>query len=71
MIEQHLRDRDFLVGETWSIADIALFAYTHVADEGGFDLADYPSIIEWLQRGREQAGFVGMAVLDLSAESKG
>ena len=61
VIEHHLRDRGFLVGEAWSIADIALFAYTHVAAEGGFDLAGYPLIHAWLQRGREQPGFVSMA----------
>ncbi len=61
VIEHHLRDRGFLVGEAWSIADIALFAYTHVAAEGGFDLAGYPLIHVWLQRGREQPGFVSMA----------
>ncbi len=71
VIEQHLRDRDFLVGETWSIADIALFAYTHVAADGGFDLADYPSINAWLQRGLRQPGFVGMTVAESSPDRSG
>ena len=54
VMEQHLAARAFFVGERYSIADIALYAYTHVADEGGFDLAPYPSIRAWLQRVREQ-----------------
>jgi glutathione S-transferase len=60
VMEQHLQGHDFLVGEGWSIADIALFAYTHVAAEGGIDLAGYPAIGAWLERGRAQPGFVSM-----------
>ncbi len=61
VIEDHLQGREFLVGDAWSIADIALFAYTHKAREGGFDLAAYPSINAWLQRGRAVPGFVPMS----------
>ena len=50
VMEQHLRDHTYFVGERYSIADIALYAYTHVAHEGGFDLAAYPSIQAWLER---------------------
>jgi glutathione S-transferase len=46
--------REFLVGGKYSIADIALYAYTHVAHEGGFDLANYPAIREWLARVKSQ-----------------
>jgi glutathione S-transferase len=50
-MEAHLgRGRDYLVGDRYSIADIALYAYTHVAPEGGFDLAGYPAISAWLER---------------------
>jgi glutathione S-transferase len=49
--------RDFLVGG-FSIADIALYAYTHVADEGGFDLAGYPRIQAWIDRVAAQPGYV-------------
>ena len=49
-MERHLADRAFLVGERYSIADISLYAYTHVADEGGFDLGAYPAIRTWLER---------------------
>ena len=49
-MERHLETRDFLVGSAFSIADIALFAYTHVADEGGFSLDGYPAIRAWIGR---------------------
>lgn len=54
VMEQHLATRTFFVGERYSIADIALYAYTHVADEGGFDLAPYRAIGAWLLRVRSQ-----------------
>jgi glutathione S-transferase len=50
IMEAHLAGRDFFVGDTLSVADIALYAYTHVADEGGFDLGRFPAIGTWLQR---------------------
>lgn len=50
VMEQHLTARGFFVGERLTIADLALFAYTHKADDGGFDLAAYPRINEWLDR---------------------
>jgi glutathione S-transferase len=50
VMEQQLQRTPYLVGEQYSIADIALYAYTHVADEGGFDLSGYPSIRAWLER---------------------
>ena len=49
-LERGLDGRPFLVGDGYSIADIALYAYTHVADEGGFDLDGYPRIRAWLER---------------------
>jgi len=49
-MERHLEDREFLVGERYSIADISLYAYTHVAEEGEFDLGGYPAIRAWLDR---------------------
>jgi glutathione S-transferase len=57
-MERHLASRDFLVGQRYSIADIALYAYTHVAHEGSFDLAGYPSIRAWLERVAGQPGHV-------------
>jgi glutathione S-transferase len=57
-MEEHLTDRGFFVGDAYSIADIALFAYTHVAHEGGFALARYPAIRAWIGRVEEQPGHV-------------
>src|SRR6188508_1941721 len=57
-MERHLDGREFLVGERYSIADISLYAYTHVADEGGFDLEPYPAIRVWLERVAAQPGHV-------------
>jgi glutathione S-transferase len=50
VMERQLQRTPYLVGEQYSIADIALYAYTHVADEGGFDLGPYPAIRTWLDR---------------------
>jgi glutathione S-transferase len=57
-MEGHLTGRSYLVGERCSIADIALYAYTHVADEGGFDLAPYTAVNAWLDRVAAQPGHV-------------
>jgi glutathione S-transferase len=50
VMERHLRTCRFFVGERYTIADIALYAYTHVAHEGGFDLAPHPAVRTWLGR---------------------
>jgi glutathione S-transferase len=57
-LEGHLAGAEYLVGERYSIADVALYAYTHVAGEGGFDLAPYPAIRGWLDRVAAQPGHV-------------
>jgi len=57
-MEQHLDGRSFLVDERYTIADIALYAYTHVAHEGDFDLAGYPAIGAWLARVEAQPGHI-------------
>ncbi len=57
-MESHLAGREFFVGDRYSIADIALYAYTHNADEAGFDLASYPAIGAWLERVASQPGHV-------------
>lgn len=49
-MEQQLARTPYLVGEHYSIADVTLYAYTHVAHQGGFELGSYPSIQAWLQR---------------------
>jgi glutathione S-transferase len=60
LMEQHLLKHDFFVAERYTIADIALYAYTHVAHEGGFDLSRFPALQRWLQRIKNQRGYVGM-----------
>ncbi|MDH5178671.1 MAG: glutathione S-transferase family protein [Gammaproteobacteria bacterium] len=62
VMQQHLASRTFFVGEQYSLADIALYAYTHCAEEGGFTLQNYPAVTTWLQRIEEQPGFVPMTV---------
>lgn len=59
-MERHLSDRTFLVGERYTIADISLYAYTHVAGEGGFDLERYPAIRAWLDRVAAQPGHISI-----------
>jgi glutathione S-transferase len=54
VMEKHLASRVWFVANSYSIADIALYAYTHVADEGGFDLGKYPAIRAWLERVKSQ-----------------
>jgi glutathione S-transferase len=54
VMEGHLAARPFFAGARYSIADIALYAYTHVAHEGGLELAPYPSVRAWLERVAEQ-----------------
>jgi glutathione S-transferase len=57
-MDAHLTDRPYLVGERYTIADIALYAYTHVAPEGGFELEPYPAIRAWIPRVMGQPGHV-------------
>ena len=58
VMEQHLATCSFFAGDAYTIADIALFAYTHAAADGGFDLGAYPQVQAWLERVRAQPGFV-------------
>jgi glutathione S-transferase len=59
VLESHLTKHDFLAG-AYSVADIALYAYTHRADEAGIDLAPFPAIRVWLARIASQPGYVPM-----------
>jgi glutathione S-transferase len=61
LMDEHLAGRSFFVGERLSLADIALYAYTHVAREGGFDLSRYPAVERWLERVAAEPGYVPMA----------
>ena len=56
VMEQHLAKEPFFAGGRYSIADIALYAYTHCAADGGFDLGRYPAIERWLERVRREPG---------------
>jgi glutathione S-transferase len=60
VMEKHLESSDFFVGDRYSVADIALYAYTHVADEGGFDLAGFPAILAWLERVSSQPKYISL-----------
>ena len=60
VMETRLAEHEFLAGDHYTIADIALFAYTHVADEGGFSLDEFPAIRRWLARISERPDFVPM-----------
>ncbi|WP_220150521.1 glutathione S-transferase family protein [Gaiella occulta] len=57
-MEAHLTGRSFLVAERYTLADISLYAYTHVAHEGRFDLAPYPAVRAWLDRVASQPGHI-------------
>jgi glutathione S-transferase len=60
VMERHLEHQPYFVGERLTIADVALYAYTHVAGEGGFDLGDFPAIRAWLARVQDRPGFKPM-----------
>jgi glutathione S-transferase len=60
VMEHHLLSHPWFTGPEYGIADIALFGYTDVAADGGFDLSPYPSIRDWLARVRTTPGFVAM-----------
>jgi glutathione S-transferase len=57
-MEKHLKGNLFFVGGRYSVADIALYAYTHVAEEGRFDLEGFPAVLAWLERVPSQQGHV-------------
>ena len=64
VMERHLAQSPWFTGERYGLADIALFAYTDVAGEGGFDLTPYPALRDWLARVRATPGFVPMPTTD-------
>jgi glutathione S-transferase len=57
-LDQHLDGRSYVVGDSISLADIALYGYTHVAEEGGFELEPYPAVRMWLDRVASEPGHV-------------
>ncbi|MFZ1997421.1 MAG: glutathione S-transferase family protein [Solirubrobacteraceae bacterium] len=60
-LERHLAEHEFLVAGRYTIADISLYAYTHVAPEGGFSLQPYPAVREWLARVAAQPGHIAIS----------
>ena len=60
LMDRHLAEHAFFSGKAVTLADIALFAYTHVAEEGGFGLRDYPHVEAWIARMQALPGFVPM-----------
>ncbi|MBM3484440.1 MAG: glutathione S-transferase family protein, partial [Alphaproteobacteria bacterium] len=60
-IESHLAEGNpYFVGRRFSIADIALFAYAHLAPDGGYDLAPYPAVRDWIERVRAEPGHIAI-----------
>lgn len=60
VIEIQLQKSPYLLGDSLTIADISLFAYTHVAYEGGFDLNNFPTILAWISRIERQRNFINI-----------
>ncbi|MBW4446806.1 MAG: glutathione S-transferase family protein [Spirirestis rafaelensis WJT71-NPBG6] len=60
LMEEHLKSHTFLVAERYTIADMCLFAYTHVAHEGGFDLSRFPHIKAWIERVKAEPGHISI-----------
>ncbi|HET8566050.1 MAG TPA: glutathione S-transferase family protein [Solirubrobacterales bacterium] len=60
-MERHLRERDYFVGGRFTIADVALYAYTHIAPEGGFDLEPLPAVRAWIERVAAEPGLIAIA----------
>lgn len=61
VMEKQLSSTPFLVGDSMTTADVSLYGYTHVADEGGFDLSQYPAIEAWIKRIQQLPDYVGVA----------
>jgi glutathione S-transferase len=69
-MEQHLRDAQWFTGSGYGIADIALFAYTDVAGEGGISLQPFPEVRAWLQRVRGQPRFLPMPAVTAEVRAR-
>lgn len=63
LLNEHLQGRQFVVDDRYTIADISLFGYTHVAEGGGFDFADYPAVAAWISNVQKTDGFVPLSSL--------
>ncbi len=69
IMDEHLATRPFMAAGSYTIADIALYAYTHVAGEAGLELGDYPAVGAWLQRVAGQPGHIPITHLCPSLDS--
>ncbi len=67
VMDEHLRSHAWFGADRYSVADMALYAYTHIADEGGFDLAPFASVQRWLDDVRSQPGHI-LLMQETSAE---
>ena len=56
-LDAHLKNHEFITGHNYSVADIAVFGYTHLADEGGFQLSDFENVSAWIERITSQGGY--------------
>jgi glutathione S-transferase len=63
LLDDHLQGRQFLVGDQYTIADISLYGYTHVAEEGGFDFGQYPAVGAWIARVQKTDRYVPLSGL--------
>lgn len=63
VLNQHLAGREFLTDHGYCVADIAVYGYTHLANEGGFDLNAYPHIAKWIDRVKGQPGYLEVGEL--------
>ena len=60
LMDEHLKGRDWFIGPSMSLADVCLFAYTHVAGDAEFDLKRYPNVVNWIERIKGQPRYVAM-----------
>ncbi len=63
VLDAHLAAREFVTDHGYSVADIAVFGYTHLAGDGGFDLSEYPGVTRWMQSVRQSPGYAEIDVL--------
>ena len=60
LLDNYLYKREFITDYGYCVADIAVFGYTHLAEDGGFDLGLYPSVTSWIERVQDQKGFLSI-----------
>lgn len=70
-MDRQLQQTAFIAGDSLTIADISLYAYTQVADEGGFDLSGYAAVLNWMQAVEAEPGYVSMADANGSTQQAG